>query len=106
MFGIEGGGFIGAFGIKKGFYVEDGQIKFGAQEPEYKAFLSLFREWYAEGLIDKNLAAVDSETQDTNMTTGRSGAVSGMLGRGSVHGYPSCGRRIPMQSLCQRHILL
>lgn len=74
LFGIEGGGFIGAFGIKKGFYVEDGQIKFGAQEPEYKAFLSLFREWYAEGLIDKNLAAVDSETQDTNMTTGRSGA--------------------------------
>ncbi|MFC9709487.1 extracellular solute-binding protein [Paenibacillus sp. NPDC056933] len=74
LFGIEGGGFIGAFGIKKGFFVEDGQIKFGAQEPEYKAFLSLFREWYAEGLIDKNLAAVDSETQDTNMTTGRSGA--------------------------------
>lgn len=74
LFGIEGGGFIGAFGIKKGFFVEDGHIKFGAQEPEYKAFLALFREWYAEGLIDKNLAAVDSETQDTNMTTGRSGA--------------------------------
>ncbi|MGP3785519.1 hypothetical protein [Paenibacillus sp. 1A_MP2] len=54
--------------------MEDGHIKFGAQEPEYKAFLALFREWYAEGLIDKNLAAVDSETQDTNMTTGRSGA--------------------------------
>lgn len=74
LFGVEGGGFIGAYGTKKGFYQEGGNIKFGAQEPEYKQFLSLFRDWYAEGLIDKNLAAVDSETQDTNMIIGRSGA--------------------------------
>lgn len=74
LFGIEGGGFIGAYGIKKGFYQEDGKIKFGAQEPEYKEFLTLFRDWYAEGLIDKNWAAVDSETQDMSMIIGRSGA--------------------------------
>ncbi|NBC70516.1 extracellular solute-binding protein [Paenibacillus sacheonensis] len=74
LFGIEGGGFIGAFGIKKGFYLEDGKVKYGAQEPGYKSFLALFRDWYAEGLIDPNFAAVDSETQDVSMLTGRSGA--------------------------------
>ncbi|MGG6312439.1 extracellular solute-binding protein [Paenibacillus macerans] len=74
LFGIEGGGFIGAFGIKKDFYQEQGRVKFGVIEPEYKEFLALFREWYKEGLIDPNLAAVDSETQDTNMILGRSGA--------------------------------
>ncbi|WP_232436412.1 extracellular solute-binding protein [Paenibacillus rubinfantis] len=74
LFGIEGGGFIGAFGIKKDFYQEQGRVKFGAIEPEYKAFLALFRDWYKEGLIDPNLAAVDSETQDTSMILGRSGA--------------------------------
>lgn len=74
LFGIEGGGFIGAFGIKKGFYQEEGKVKFGPVEPGYKQFLSLFRQWYAEGLIDPNFAAVDSETQDTSMILSRSGA--------------------------------
>lgn len=74
LFGIEGGGFVGAYGIKKDFYQEHGKVKFGAIEPEYKAFLALFRDWFKEGLIDPNLAAVDSETQDTSMILGRSGA--------------------------------
>ncbi|MUG43505.1 extracellular solute-binding protein [Paenibacillus woosongensis] len=74
LFGIDGGGFIGAYGIKKDFYVEDGQVKFGPQEAGYRDFLALFRDWYAEGLIDRNFAAVDSMTQDVSMLTGRSGA--------------------------------
>ncbi|GGA41240.1 extracellular solute-binding protein [Paenibacillus physcomitrellae] len=74
LFGIESGGFIGAFGIKKGFYQENGKVKFGPIEPGYKDFLALFREWYAEGLLDPNFAAVDPETQDTNMILSRSGA--------------------------------
>ncbi|WP_249435630.1 extracellular solute-binding protein [Paenibacillus sp. Marseille-Q4541] len=74
LFGIEGGAFIGAFGIKKGFYQEDGLVKFGPSEPEYKDFLSLFRDWYAEGLIDMHFSATDMETQGMNMIMGRSGA--------------------------------
>ncbi|MWV46094.1 extracellular solute-binding protein [Paenibacillus sp. HJL G12] len=73
LFGIEGGGFIGAFGIKKDFYQEDGKVKFGPVEPGYKDFLTLFRKWYEEGLIDRNFATVDSETQDTSMILSRSG---------------------------------
>ncbi|WP_084224884.1 extracellular solute-binding protein [Paenibacillus pectinilyticus] len=74
LFGIEGGGFVGAFGVKKGFYVDQGHVKFGAIEPGYKEFLTTFRQWYAEGLLDKNIATVDTKTMDANMISGRSGA--------------------------------
>ncbi|WP_083205315.1 extracellular solute-binding protein [Bacillus sp. FJAT-27264] len=74
LFGIENGAFVGAFGIKKGFYLDQGQVKYGAMEPGYKSFLALFREWYAEGLIDKNMSSVDTKTLDANMISGRSGA--------------------------------
>ena len=74
LFGLESGAFIGAFGVKKGFYLDEGRVKFGPLEPGYKQFLSLFRQWYADGLIDRNIATVDTKTMDANMVTGRSGA--------------------------------
>ncbi|PLT45163.1 extracellular solute-binding protein [Paenibacillus sp. FSL W8-1187] len=72
--GVEGGAFIGAFGIAKGFYVEEGKVRFGPAEPGYRDFLQLMRSWYEKGLLDPNFAAVDSVTQDASMTSGRSGA--------------------------------
>jgi putative aldouronate transport system substrate-binding protein len=74
LFGIESGGFVGAFGVKKGFYLDQDKVKYGPLEPGYKSFLALFRKWYAEGLIDKNIATVDTKTLDSNMISGRSGA--------------------------------
>jgi len=82
LFGVENGAFIGAFGIKKGFYIEEGQVMFGPMEEGYKAFLTLFRDWYGEGLIDRNIATVDSKTQDVSMVTGRSGASIWNIGAG------------------------
>lgn len=99
LFGIEGGGFVGAFGIKKNFYQEQGKVKFGAIEPEYKAFLALFRDWYQEGLIDPNLAAVDSETQDTSMILGRSGASIWNAGAGIGTWLPVMRARDPKVEL-------
>lgn len=74
LFGVEGGAFIGAFGVKKGFYLDEGHVKYGPMEPGYKQFLALFRQWYKEGLLDRNIATVDTRTQDANMISGRSGA--------------------------------
>ncbi|NBD28123.1 extracellular solute-binding protein [Paenibacillus sp. T1] len=99
LFGIEGGAFIGAYGIKKGFYLENGQVKFGPQEPGYKSFLALLRDWYAEGLIDPNFAAVDSETQDVSMLTGRSGASIWNAGAGIGTWLPLLRQRDPAAEL-------
>lgn len=82
LFGIEGGAFVGAFGVKKGFYLDQGQVKFGAMEQGYKQFLATFHKWYAEGLLDINIATVDTKTMDSNMISGRSGATVWNAGAG------------------------
>ncbi|OAS20609.1 extracellular solute-binding protein [Paenibacillus oryzisoli] len=82
LFGIEGGAFVGAYGIRKGFYQENGEVKYGPMEKGYQDFLATFRGWYEEGLIDKNIASVDTKTMDSNMITGRSGATVWNAGAG------------------------
>lgn len=57
-------------------------MKFGPAEPGYKDFLSLFRQWYAEGLLDKDVATVDSKVMDANITSGATGATWGNSGGG------------------------
>lgn len=97
--GIESGGFIGAYGIRKGFYMEDGVVKFGPMEPEYKEFLALFRSWYAEGLIDQHFATTDTETQDMNMTMERSGAAIWNAGAGIGTWLPKIKEERPSAEL-------
>ncbi|BFT70689.1 ABC transporter substrate-binding protein [Paenibacillus sp. P36] len=82
LFGLDGGAFIGAFGVIKNFYQEDGKIKYGPMEPGYKQFLATMQKWYAEGLIDKNIATVDTKTMDSNMTSGKSAATVWNSGAG------------------------
>ncbi|WP_159888133.1 extracellular solute-binding protein [Paenibacillus puerhi] len=82
LFGIESGAFTGAFGVKKGFYMDEGVVKYGPLEAGYKQFLLTFRKWYAEGLIDRNFATVDTTTLDANILTGRSGATLWNVGAG------------------------
>lgn len=71
---LGNGAFIGAFGVTRDFYLEDGKVKFGPAEPGYKEFLSLFHQWYADGLLDKDVATVDSKVMDANITSGATGA--------------------------------
>ncbi|MFC3748217.1 extracellular solute-binding protein [Paenibacillus sp. GCM10012306] len=76
------GAFLGAFGVTRGFYQEDGKIKFGPSESGFKEYLKLFRQWYADGLIDKNIATADSKALDGNMASGATGASVGNAGGG------------------------
>jgi putative aldouronate transport system substrate-binding protein len=95
LFGLEGGAFIGAFGVGSGFYVDGGRVKFGPIEPGYRQFLDLFRRWYAEGLIDPNIATVDTRTMDANMISGRSGASIWNAGAGIGTWQPLVQERDP-----------
>ncbi|MEK3683629.1 extracellular solute-binding protein [Paenibacillus sp. FSL R10-2736] len=79
---LGNGAFIGAFGVTRDFYLEDGKVKFGPAEPGYKDFLSLFRGWYADGLLDKDVATVDSKVMDANITSGQTGATWANAGGG------------------------
>jgi putative aldouronate transport system substrate-binding protein len=76
------GTFSGAFGVTKDIYIDNGKVKFGPMEPGYKDFLATFRKWYAEGLLDKNMATLDAKILDSNMTADKSGATNAFAGSG------------------------
>lgn len=70
----------GPFGLRDDFYVEDGVIKYGPIEPAFKDYLQLISEWYAEGLIDKDIVTNDGAMKTAKMTNGSSGATLGYTG--------------------------
>ncbi len=61
-------------------YVDNGTVKIGYAQPEFKGVLEWLNKLYAEGLLDPNFATVDKETITANMLTGKSGASSGACG--------------------------
>lgn len=48
--------FVGSFGAAYSFYQDNGKVKYGPIQPQFKDFLSTFSKWYKEGLIDKDIA--------------------------------------------------
>ncbi|MDO5417863.1 MAG: extracellular solute-binding protein [Lachnospiraceae bacterium] len=79
--GLERGYFTSPFGlVTTDIYVDNGTVKFGYAQPEYKGVLEWFNKLYKEGLLDPNFSTVDKETIIANMLTGKSGASSGACG--------------------------
>lgn len=73
--------FIGAYKTANRFYINDqGKVKFGPIDPQFKDALTLLNKWYAEGLLDKDFALnTDSKSQDTKLLSNASGATVGLL---------------------------
>ena len=69
---------------------KDGEVAFGPAEPGYKDFLTLFSNWYAEGLIDPDFASRDGASYDAMITSGKSGAF--ITAYGGITGYVSAGQ--------------
>lgn len=71
--------FAGGFGTQIEYYLEDGQIKYGPMQPEYLDYLRMMKQWYDEGLIDKNIATTsDTEIREV-IYNGNGGATYGWL---------------------------
>lgn len=64
------------------FYVDNGKIKYGPYEPEYKEALTRLNRWYEEGLLDNNYLSADITVLDANMLNGVSGATYASGGSG------------------------
>ena len=73
---------IGAYGIKYGFFADNGNIKFGPFDPRYKEYLTLLNTWYTEGLLDKEFTTLSSKIVDSSVLNGEGGAYIGVLGNG------------------------
>ncbi|WP_372661389.1 extracellular solute-binding protein [Cohnella sp.] len=74
--------FVGAWGITADFYQEDGKVKYGPIQPEYKEFLTLMAKWYKEGLIDRDYATTDGKLKDAKVTGNQLGSLSTYPGSG------------------------
>lgn len=44
---------LAGYNITGGFYQVDGEIRYGAVQPEFKDYLTMMNKWYSEGLIDE-----------------------------------------------------
>lgn len=74
--------FAGAFNTSSGYYLDNGQIKYGPFDPQYKDFIETMRRWYQNGLIDTDFATRDRKASQSNILNGVSGAISGSIGSG------------------------
>lgn len=75
-------GFEGAFGIRGGFYHDGNTVKYGYYEDGYLEYLTTLNQWYNEGLLDRNIANMDSKMTNAKMLSGESGAMWGWMGSG------------------------
>lgn len=64
---------VGAYGVSGGFYVDDGVVKYGPYEPEFKAWVEKMVDWYKKGLINTDFAKPDSNAVSSNFVNGKIG---------------------------------
>lgn len=69
-----------AWNIYLGFYHDDGVVKYGYIEPAFKDYIETMARWYQKGLLDKNFATSDKQTQDANMLSNKQGSTFGAVG--------------------------
>lgn len=67
-------------GFSEDFYLENGQVVYGPIQPACKEALKVLSTWYKEGLIDPNIASVDTNAINAKMTNGQAGASIGLAG--------------------------
>lgn len=68
--------FTSAYGVLSALFLDGDTVKFGPVEEGYRQWIELFRDWYAEGLIDPNFQtnSVLFMTDHDAMATGKCGA--------------------------------
>ena len=67
-------GITSGFDVHLGWYQEDGVVKYGYAEPNYKNFVERMNKWYNEGLLDKNYGLAERKTIQANLLNGETGA--------------------------------
>lgn len=69
-----------AFNVGKGFYIGDGEIKFGPFEPGYKEYVAKLAEWREKGYFDQDYVTNQRSDLEAYMTNGTSIAAYGSIG--------------------------
>lgn len=74
--------FVGAWGVTTGFYQDNGTVKFGPMQPEFKEFLATMVQWQQDGLVDPDSVSFDQKAFDAKMTGEQIGSGMMLVGGG------------------------
>ncbi len=77
-----GQSFVGAYGIPLEWYNDNGTVKYGSVQPEFKEFLTTMNRWYEKGLLDPDFAAFNGQLFDSKVTGNEVLAFNGFTGGG------------------------
>ncbi len=96
--------FASAFDTTESYYVEDGKVKYGPLDPQFKDYIQTMKKWYQEGLIDQSFTTVDGKGKEANILNGYSGATAASIGSGigkwmasaTTEGYSLEGAPVPV----------
>lgn len=69
-------------GMDYDFYLDNGKVKFGPIEPDFKEYLATMNQWYNEGLIAPEFSTYSGKEHDALITTNQAGAWLSGLGAG------------------------
>lgn len=69
-------------GLDYDFYVDNGIVKYGPLEADYREYLATMHQWYQEGLIAPEFSTYSGKEHDALITTGQAGAWLSGLGAG------------------------
>lgn len=66
--------FFALLNCSRDAYIKDGKVVYGAVQEEFKEALALARKWFEKGLLDNNIASVDSKLVGSQLLSGVTGA--------------------------------
>ena len=78
-------GLLPLWGAQENFYVDNGVVKYGPVQPEFKEAMKEIQQWYIEGLIDKELFSRDANVRDVLMNNDLGGCTSDWISSTSAY---------------------
>lgn len=71
---------VGAWDIGSTYYMDEGAVKYGPLEDTYLDYLTTMKRWYDLGILDPDMAAMDSKTIESYMINDEAAMCFGFCG--------------------------
>jgi len=97
---------MAAFNVVNGWYVDNGTVKFGQAQPEFKDYVTCLNSWYNKGFIDPDFVSMQDIDQQNAFYRGEAigifGGTDTLFTIGKSHGLTVYPAPYPRQYLGQK----
>lgn len=62
---VAGNAVVGGFGTGASYYVDNGKVKYGPAQPEFKNFLAKMNQWFNDGIYDNEFSTLQGSNRMT-----------------------------------------